>query len=315
MRLICMTFFGQPRTEAAQHAPESVPSMTIPLIVLAVFAVGLGWAGIPEDFPIIGGVIPNWFHHFVGPTVETVIPRAIEAGYTAEHAAKVAGHLAEATSSFVWQPLALGLAFALGGLALGWLVYGWKPMRAGEMDRVEAAMRKVWLGWLYACLHNRFYFDELYQATLVRGSILLADLFYAFDHGVVDGLANLAGDLVRRLSHISDWFDVHVVDALVNLAGRAGRAISEVSAIFDLRIVDRLVDLTGLGTRALSDLSAAVDTRVVDGAVEGVGATIKASGRFIRPIQTGRVQDYLLRASLMVLTLVVVFFMILFLQI
>ena len=38
-RQICMTFLGKPRTKAAEHVPESVPSMTVPLIILAVFAV------------------------------------------------------------------------------------------------------------------------------------------------------------------------------------------------------------------------------------------------------------------------------------
>ena len=307
MRQICMVFFGQPRTKAAEHVPESVPSMTVPLIILAVFAISLGWAGIPEHFPVIGGLIPNWFHYFVGST--------IEAGHAAEHAAKVVGHTSEAMHGFVWQPLAMGLIFASGGLGLGWLVYGWKPVQAGEMDRVEGAMRKVWLGWLYEAMRDRFYFDEIYQATFVRGSILLADLFYAFDHSVVDGLVNLAGRFGRSVSRVSDWLDANIVDALVNLAGRAGRGLSEVSGILDLRVVDRLVDLTGLGTRRLSDLSNVVDLKVVDGAVNGVGDTIQTGGRFIRPIQTGRVQDYLLLAFLMVLALVVTFFVILFLQI
>jgi NADH-quinone oxidoreductase subunit L len=287
MRQICMTFLGQPRTSAAGHAPESVPSMTVPLMILAVFAVGLGWAGIPENLPLIGGVIPNWFHHFVGST--------IEAGEAGEHAARVAGHLAEAAHGFVWQPLALGLTFGLGGLAVGWLVYGRKPMRAGEADRVEAAMRKVGLGWLYNAMRDKFYFDEIYQATFVNGFIWLAKVFDAFDygqdgkHGVVDGLVNLAGRVGRGLSQVSNWIDTRIVDGLVNLAGRAGI----------------------LGSEAAN----AVDLQVVDGAVDGIGDVVRAGGRAIRPIQTGRVQNYLLLASLMVLALIAAFFMILFLQI
>ncbi|MCS7055686.1 MAG: NADH-quinone oxidoreductase subunit L, partial [Thermoflexales bacterium] len=51
MRQIAMTFLGQPRTEAAAHATESVPSMTFPLIVLSVFALFLGFINVPKDFP------------------------------------------------------------------------------------------------------------------------------------------------------------------------------------------------------------------------------------------------------------------------
>jgi len=168
-------------------------------------------------------------------------------------------------------------------------------MRAGEADRVEAAMRKVKLGWLYNAMRDKFYFDEIYQATFVNGFIWLAKVFDAFDygqdgkHGVVDGLVNLAGRVGRGLSQVSNWIDTHIVDGLVNLAGRAGI----------------------LGSEAAN----AVDLQVVDGAVDGIGDVVRAGGRAIRPIQTGRVQNYLLLASLMVLALIAAFFMILFLQI
>lgn len=261
MRQICLTFAGEPRTEAAKHAPESVPSMTVPLMILAVFAISLGWAGIPEQFPVIGGIIPNWFHHFVGSMLETG---------EAEHAAKVTGHLAEASTGFAWQPLVMSIGFALSGLVFGWLAYGLKPMEAGETDRVEAAMQKVWLGWLYEAMRHRFYFDEIYQAIFVRPSIWLADVFDKFDYGREEG-------------------EHGVVDGLVNLAGRAGVLISEGLNIFDLD--------------------------VVDGAVNGVADVVRGGGKAVRPIQTGKVQNYLLLASLMVLALIATFFMILFLQI
>ena len=44
--------------------------MTLPLVVLAVFAVGVGWAGMPAWFT--GGIVPDWFHEFVGGTLAQV---------------------------------------------------------------------------------------------------------------------------------------------------------------------------------------------------------------------------------------------------
>jgi NADH-quinone oxidoreductase subunit L len=294
MRQLCLTFAGEPRTEAAKHAPESVPSMTVPLAILAVFAVCLGWVGIPED--LTGGVIPNWFHHFVLSTIET-------GGHGAEQSLRVAGHLSEAAHGFEWAPMLIGTGFGLTGLLLGWLVYGRKPLKAGETDRVEAAMYKLKLGWLYRAMENRFYFDWLYQHTFVWASIKLADFFDWFDygqpetrevagevvivrrHGFVDGLVNGAGIIGKGLSEIASWFDVTFVDGLVNLVGRVGRFVSEsVLDVFDLKIVD--------------------------GIVNGIGDTVKAGGKAIRPIQTGKVQNYLWLASLMVLALVVAFLMI-----
>ncbi|UCC76360.1 MAG: NADH-quinone oxidoreductase subunit L, partial [Anaerolineales bacterium] len=157
MRQICMTFFGQPRTREAGRVVESVPSMTVPLIILAIFALGLGWIGIAEDFPVIGGLIPDWVHHFVGSTIEPI--EAIE------DLPQAVGPTTEEVLEFEVLPLVAGALFGLGGLALGWLIYGRQPLLAGEMDRAEAAMRRMRLGRLYQAMRDRFYFDEIYQAT------------------------------------------------------------------------------------------------------------------------------------------------------
>ena len=66
MRQITLTFLGEPRTKAAEHAHETPWTMTFPLVVLSFFAVTAGWVGIPQHFPGLGGLIPNWFEHFVG---------------------------------------------------------------------------------------------------------------------------------------------------------------------------------------------------------------------------------------------------------
>ena len=69
MRQITLTFLGEPRTKEAEHAQETPWTMTTPLVVLAFFAIVYGWVGIPEHFPLLGGIVPNWFHEFVGSTL------------------------------------------------------------------------------------------------------------------------------------------------------------------------------------------------------------------------------------------------------
>ncbi len=53
-RQITLVFLGKARTKSAEHASENKPVMTLPLVVLAFFAVTAGWIGIPHSFPVLG---------------------------------------------------------------------------------------------------------------------------------------------------------------------------------------------------------------------------------------------------------------------
>jgi NADH:ubiquinone oxidoreductase subunit 5 (subunit L)/multisubunit Na+/H+ antiporter MnhA subunit len=125
---------------------------------------------------------------------------------------------------------------------------------------------------------------------------------------------DLMGRLGKVISWVFGWLEVHVVDGLVNLVGRLGKAISWICGWLDIKLVDGLVNLVGRAGVLLSDRFKSFDLGVVDGTINGVGSVVRASGRAIRPIQTGKVQNYLLLASFMVLTLILTFFMILFLR-
>ncbi|MEE9616761.1 MAG: proton-conducting transporter membrane subunit [Anaerolineae bacterium] len=299
-RLLCLIFLGRARSEAAANAHESKRSMTTPLIVLAVFAICLGW----------GGVLPDWFHRFVEN-----------------------GHAAGAAAS-AWQPLALSVGCSLGGLLVGYLLYGWEPLWTGQMDRLETGMRWVWLGWFYGLMRDRFRLDEFYQATFVRGAVGLARVCAGFDRRVldrlvefvaragwaapravarcdalvVDGAASQVAQIGQATSEVAHRFDALVADRVANLVVRATRAISDLCALFVPRLLDPLANAAGHATHAISGASAVFDARVVDGATEEVGRVVRAGGRFIRPIQTGRVQNYILVASISVVVLVAMYF-------
>ena len=133
MRQITLTFLGEPRTKEAEHAQETPWTMTVPLMVLAFFAVTYGWVGIPEHFPVLGGLVPNWFHEFVGGTL-------------AEHPPVL---------EFSPWPLLTSVIVALGGLGLGYLVY--RNVKSPAEDKLQIPFLK-----------NKYYFDEIYGATFVR---------------------------------------------------------------------------------------------------------------------------------------------------
>ncbi len=69
-RQIRYVFLGKPRTAAAENVPESVPEMTLPLIVLAVLSLFGGLLNLPEAFVIHRfGMIPEglslWLEHSI----------------------------------------------------------------------------------------------------------------------------------------------------------------------------------------------------------------------------------------------------------
>jgi NADH-quinone oxidoreductase subunit L len=182
MRQITLTFLGEARTKAAEEASETPWTMTGPLLILSVFAIGFGWVGIPEHFPVLGGLIPNWFHGFVGATLLEE-PEAV---------------------AFNFIPLLTSLLVALGGLGAGWLVYR-NPV-AGEADPLEK-----WLGPLYPVLKNKYYFDEIYSTIFVKPLIWVCEVFTAhwMDRTVIDGflhtVARVALWIGNTLRHRFDY--------------------------------------------------------------------------------------------------------------
>jgi NADH-quinone oxidoreductase subunit L len=190
MRQISLTFLGQPRTNAAKHAHESVWTMTLPLVVLAIFAVGIGWVGIPEHFPVLGGVIPNWFHGYVGGTL-IEHPHALD---------------------FNPIPLLVSIGVALGGLLLGWLVY--RRIPAGASDPLQRT-----LGPIYNVLKNKYYFDELYHFLFVRPAYWFAETFtYRWiDRGLIDGFLHAMGRTALRTgSFLRNAIDLPIVNGLAD---------------------------------------------------------------------------------------------------
>ncbi|HYG61265.1 MAG TPA: NADH-quinone oxidoreductase subunit L [Thermoanaerobaculia bacterium] len=180
-RLVFMTFFGKFRGthEQQHHLHESPPSMTIPLIVLAIGSVLAGFVNVPE---LLGG--NEALHHFLDPV------------YAQPRGAEAAHH--EMSHGVEWALVALAVAVALAGIFLAWTIYGKKGLEGGRTwaQRFPAAHR---------LLANKYYVDELYDRTIVRPLAALSRFFWkVVDTFVIDGAVNagaflteLTGDLGR----------------------------------------------------------------------------------------------------------------------
>jgi NADH-quinone oxidoreductase subunit L len=180
MRQITLTFLGEARTKEAKHAQETPWTMTVPLMVLAFFAITCGWAGIPEHFPGLGGILPNWFHEFVGGTL-------------LEHPPQL---------PFRWEPLVTSLAVALGGLFFGWLAY--RNVNTATDDRLQIPVLK-----------NKWYFDEAYDFLFVKPAYWFAETFVYkwMDKGVIDSILHTFGKVTAWLGvSIRTYIDKLVIN-------------------------------------------------------------------------------------------------------
>ncbi len=214
MRQMALTFYGQPRTAMAKHASESTRSMTVPLVLISFFAITLGWIGIPSTFPVLGNIVPNWLGHYLEPFMHTI-------------------HIHVHHPKFNVVPLLVSVLMALGGLVLGWAVYG-PGLPKGKIDPLTDVFGVVWQIW-----HRKYFIDELYDATIVRWTR-------------------------NATTFCADVDATWIIDPLVNWIARMGVWIAALAAAADTLLVDGLVNLIG----KLMHWSGGVLTRLQDGKVQ-----------------------------------------------
>ncbi|MCP4727100.1 MAG: hypothetical protein GY863_18825, partial [bacterium] len=178
---------------------------TIPLIALASLCFFILYSFNPTS--------PNdgWFYHLVQPPHQVGIPA--EAGHNggealvqaaAEHGG---GHEGGHDSSHTWA-LMLSLTVAAAGIFVSYKTYYSKRISAEKW--AEDYPR------LYKCLFNKWYFDEIYEATLIKGTLVWIAFLGWFDLKVIDGAVNALGRFTVFISWLSGLFDKYVVDGLVN---------------------------------------------------------------------------------------------------
>ena len=205
-RLYWMTFGGSFRGTAdqAHHLHESPRTMTVPLAILAVGSVVVGFLGVPA---VLGG--GNFIEHWLEPAIEHA-HHALGEVFTRP----VPGHAVELGL------MGLSVLIAAAGIAVATRLY----KGAFEIpNRLAAALPGV-----HRTLLNKYWVDEFYGAVFVRGLVLGGGrALHANDRFVVDGgdgevrpalgVNGLAWSVRDVLARGSDLWDRWVVDGLVNL--------------------------------------------------------------------------------------------------
>jgi NADH-quinone oxidoreductase subunit L len=149
-RLFFVVFFGKEKSDAASHAHESPTVITLPLLALGVFAAIGGFIGIWNNYgsQFITG---NESLSFVQQVMEPVHKPV---------------------------PMLVGIAFGLTGIFLAFSLY-----KNATSDPLPAK-----LGGLATAMKNKFYFDEIYEATFVRAHDFLAAMADWIDRWILEGM-------------------------------------------------------------------------------------------------------------------------------
>jgi NADH-quinone oxidoreductase subunit L len=175
----------------AWHGPHESPrAMTVPLMALAVGAIVAGFVGLPAA---LGG------NNAIGAFLEPSFEGAVREPHHISHAAELG-------------LMAFSVAIGALGIFLAYRFYVTDPAISTRLAQRFAGAHRL--------LSNKYYVDELYDATVIRGTMSSARGLWTVDREVVDGAVNGTGTLTVITSWFSGLTDRSVVDGLVNAVGR-----------------------------------------------------------------------------------------------
>ena len=160
--------------------------MTIPLIVLALLAVVGGWIGIPEVFIQNG----HWLEHFLAPV------------FAESTKLQDAHHIAHST-----EYLLMGISVAIAALAIF--------IAINRFSRKPDLQEPGGMGKLLA---NKWYVDEIYNASVTRPANLFARfLNRRIERNTFDWIVNGIGRLLQYSSRQLRWLQSGQVGSYVLL--------------------------------------------------------------------------------------------------
>ncbi len=196
-RMFFLVFHGEgPRDEhAKEHLHESPKVVTVPLVLLAIPSVFLGYVTIG---PMLFG---DWFKD-----VLFVLPEHDTLGHIGENFHGAGAFVLHA----VYSP---AFYLAMGGLFVAWYIYMKNPAIA---DKIKSTLSPI-----YTLLDKKYWFDEVYQKVFAGGSRGLGKfLWLAGDRGLIDGLAvngsaYSVGWLAGIVRHLQTGYLYHYAIAMI----------------------------------------------------------------------------------------------------
>jgi NADH-quinone oxidoreductase subunit L len=194
-RIVFLAFHGPSRSASARpagdahsanpahpanlehHLHDAPPAMALALVVLAIGSAVAGYAGLPS---ILGG--GDWFARYLEPSfgpapVEEVVAHGLE-----------------------WTLMLLSIVAAIAGIGVAAYFFLKNRRAADEMAERFSGLRTLLL--------NKYYVDEIYDATIVQPIRIVSEdgLWKVVDVKLIDAAVNGVGQTIvgssERLRHI-----------------------------------------------------------------------------------------------------------------
>jgi NADH-quinone oxidoreductase subunit L len=177
-RMIFLAFHGREKLPpGVEHAHESPPWMTVPLIVLAIGATLAGYVGVSTHAGGFAGMFEpqGAFHRFLVPVFKA-----------AEHMRAEAPEQAGGHGLMYFSAV-----LAILGITTAWFFYRRRPT-------IPMALAMS-LPSTYRLLYNKYYVDEIYDLVFVQPLWRLAGFCYAVDRYFINGILWLIAAVPRAI--------------------------------------------------------------------------------------------------------------------
>jgi NADH-quinone oxidoreductase subunit L len=164
-RLFFLVFFGKPKEDRGE-LHESPPSMTIPMMGLAVFAIFIGY------------INTTWFGAFLGDWL-TAVPYNV--GETHHEGS-------------LWV-MVITTGVSLFGIYFAWLIYGREKIARDWLSgRISGG---------YQLLYRKYFIDELYERTIVLGNFAFSTFLKYFDQFIIEALVHLTVEMTQGIGRVT----------------------------------------------------------------------------------------------------------------
>ncbi len=176
-RMVFLAFAGPERIPEGVHAHESGGWMILPLLILAVGAIGAGYLGVGSKA----------FHHFLEPVFAETF-----AAHMPSHGV---GHAVVELSFWAkYGLMVISGALAFTGILAAYIMYVSQPWIPGL---IRASARGM-----YDALWNKYFVDEAYQAGIVEPAKKTGIFCVGLDNYFIDGLIWTITAIPRGLGYL-----------------------------------------------------------------------------------------------------------------